>query len=598
MSTQQYNVMQHPISALLTWINTGVIAIPEIQRPFVWDATKVRDLLDSLLQGFPVGYLIAWQNPDVKLKDGTLSSGKKILIDGQQRVTALMAALLGREVMDKDYRPVRIRISYHPGENRFEVHNPAIAKDGAWLGDIATVFDPKTNLFDLVKLYCEQNPESEQNDVFQRLALLLSITNNQIGLIELAPELDIETVTEIFIRVNSQGMPLGQADFAMSKIAVDEAHGGSVLRKAIDYFCHLAVTPEFFKTIERNDTAFAQTDFFKQMAWLKNENDDLYDPSYTDLLRVSFTSEFRRGRLQDLVALLSGRNFETRQFEEAIVEDSFIRLRSSVLNFMNENHFKTFTMIIKSAGFVDSSMVGSQSALDFAYILYLLLRQQGTPTGEIERHVRRWFVLSVLTGRYSGSVESSFDYDIRQIHAQGIQVYAEDVFRGALSDAFWSASLPTTMDTSVASSPYFRVFQAAQVKMHDKGFLSRDIDVQTLIQVKSDVHHIFPRGYLKRHGIPRGQYNQIANYAVTQSEINIAIGEKEPSIYFAQLREQVNGNGQKYGNIVDPEELRENLRINCIPEGIEQMTVEDYPAFLAQRRQLMAQKIKAYFTLL
>jgi hypothetical protein len=265
---------------------------------------------------------------------------------------------------------------------------------------------------------------------------------------------------------------------------------------------------------------------------------------------------------------------------------------------MNENHFKTFTMIIKSAGFVDSSMVGSQSALDFAYILYLLLRQQGTPTGEIERHVRRWFVLSVLTGRYSGSVESSFDYDIRQIHAQGIQVYAEDVFRGALSDAFWSASLPTTMDTSVASSPYFRVFQAAQVKMHDKGFLSRDIDVQTLIQVKSDVHHIFPRGYLKRHGIPRGQYNQIANYAVTQSEINIAIGEKEPSIYFAQLREQVNGNGQKYGNIVDPEELRENLRINCIPEGIEQMTVEDYPAFLAQRRQLMAQKIKAYFTLL
>lgn len=594
MPTQRYSVTQPPIETLFTWIKSGEIAIPEIQRPFVWNAVKVRNLLDSLFHGYPVGYLIAWRNPDVKLKDGTSSAGKRILIDGQQRVTALMAALLGQEVVNKDYQKVRIRIAFHPVERKFEVSNPAIAKDAAWISDIAVVFDPHTSLFDLVNAYCDRNPGTTRDAIFRSIELLRGITSNQIGLIELASDLDIETVTEIFIRVNSEGVPLSQADFAMSKIAVNETYGGPILRKAIDYFCHLARTPEFYAVVE-NDTEFAASEFFPQMSWLRNENDNLYDPSYTDMLRVAFTSEFKRGRLEDLVALLSGRNFETRQYEERIVEESFSRLKKGVSRFINETHFKRFIMIIRSAGFVDASMIGSQNALNFAYILYLTLREMGVANADIEHYVRRWFVFSILTGRYSGSPETTFDYDIRQIHAQGIASYADNLIRGELSDAFWEASLPQAMDTSAAYSPYFRLFQAAQIKMNDLGFLSRDITVRELIEVKSDVHHIFPREFLKKHGLTRGQYNQIANYVMAQSEINIAIGSKEPRVYFWQLLEQCRGGPKRYGNITDLDTLRENLRMHCIPEGIEQMTVKDYPAFLAGRRRLMAQKIRAYF---
>ena len=79
-----------------------------MQRPFVWDSSKVRDLVDSLYMGFPVGYIIVWQNPDVKLKDGTKSSGKKVLIDGQQRITAMAAAIVGQEVLDDHYKWKRI----------------------------------------------------------------------------------------------------------------------------------------------------------------------------------------------------------------------------------------------------------------------------------------------------------------------------------------------------------------------------------------------------------------------------------------------------------------------------------------------------------
>jgi hypothetical protein len=205
MSTQRYSVTPHPIETLLTWVKSGEIAIPEIQRPFVWEATKVRNLLDSLYQGYPVGYLIAWRNPTVRLKDGTSSAGKRILIDGQQRVTALMAALLGREVLTKDYETLRIRIAFHPLEERFEVANPAIRKDVAWIEDIAGVFAPDASLTELTDTYSEKNPHADRKRVSRVLEKLRKIINNHVGLIELADDLDIETVTEIFIRVNSAG---------------------------------------------------------------------------------------------------------------------------------------------------------------------------------------------------------------------------------------------------------------------------------------------------------------------------------------------------------------------------------------------------------
>lgn len=100
----KYEVNNSSIDGILSFIKNGEIAIPEIQRPFVWDSSKVRDLIDSLYKGYPVGYIITWKNPDVKLKDGTFALGKKVLIDGQQRITALTAAILGQEVVGSDYR--------------------------------------------------------------------------------------------------------------------------------------------------------------------------------------------------------------------------------------------------------------------------------------------------------------------------------------------------------------------------------------------------------------------------------------------------------------------------------------------------------------
>jgi hypothetical protein len=595
MAIPKYSINNEPIISLLTWVRSGEIAIPEIQRPFVWDPAQVRDLLDSLLNGYPVGYLILWRNPAVRLKDGTQSAGKRILIDGQQRITALMAALLGHEIITKQYRRRRIRIAFHPHRQQFEVTNSAIEKDSSWIPDIAVLFDSEFRQHRFVTDYCTRNPEADPDDLHEKISRLTKITNNQLGIIELDSSLDIETVTEIFIRVNSAGIPLSQADFAMSKIAVNKDNGGADLRKAIDYFCHLASTPGVLSNIEKHDRLFAQTDYFSQMRWLSRETDDLYDPNYSDMLRVAFTSQFRRGRLADLVALLSGRNFETKQYEQSVIDDTFNRLREGVFKFSSESNFQRFIMIIRSAGFISSYMTRSQMALNFAYVLFLTLRDQGVAPAQIEHYVRCWYVMSILTGRYSGSPESNIDYDVRQIDAIGIDAYADSVIRGELSNAFWEVTLPQEMQTSVAFSPYFLVYLAAQVKMNDLGFLSRDITVRDLIEYRSDLHHVFPRDFLKRAGKDRGEYNQIANYVVMQSEINIAIGNRAPAVYFGQLLEQCDGGLKRYGNITDRVELERNLRAHCIPDLVFDATTDHYPHFLDSRRRLMALKIRDYF---
>ena len=265
MEIQKYNVNQHLIETLLAWVKSGEIAIPEIQRPFVWSSAKVRDLMDSLYQGFPIGYVITWQNPNIKLKDGSSSSGKKILIDGQQRVTALTAAILGDYVVNKDYQKVKIKIAFNPVAEKFDVQTPVILKDKQWIPDIAEVINGSINAFAFITNYTQNNPDVEQDKIVNAITKLFNITKKQIGLIDLAAELDIETVTEIFIRINSQGVVLSQADFAMSKIAANETYGGQTLRKAIDYFCHLAVAPEFYQFIKDNDTAFASTNYFQKI---------------------------------------------------------------------------------------------------------------------------------------------------------------------------------------------------------------------------------------------------------------------------------------------------------------------------------------------
>jgi hypothetical protein len=284
--------------------------------------------------------------------------------------------------------------------------------------------------------------------------------------------------------------------------------------------------------------------------------------------------------------------------EPAIAEESFGKLKKGILAFINRTHFERLTMILRSAGFVTRDLIGGHNAVNFAYIIYLRGRAEGLPAADLEQLVRRWYVMSILRGRYAGNPETAFDFDIRQVEARGLVSYVNAVIENELPDSFWTGMLPQLMDTSSSSSPYFLCYQAAQVKLGDKGFLSRDITVRDLLLNRTDVHHIYPKKHLKEQGLSRGRYNQIANFVLAQSEINIAISDKPPEKYFAELADQVNGGKRRYGGITDAAELRANLREHCIPESTLDGVIPQYDDFLEARRKLMALKIKHWFGVL
>jgi hypothetical protein len=252
-------------------------------------------------------------------------------------------------------------------------------------------------------------------------------------------------------------------------------------------------------------------------------------------------------------------------------------------------------MILRSAGFVTSSMIGGQNAVNFAYILYLRGRAEKVHADDLERLVRRWYAMSILRGRYTGSPETAFDVDIRQVEAHGLVTHVDSVIETELPPSFWTGMLPQLMDTSSAQSPYLLAYKAAQVKLGNKGFLSRDITVQDLLMNRSDDHHIYPSNHLKKKGLSRGRYNQIANFVVAQSEINIAIGDKAPEDYFKQLSAQCAGGAKIYGGLTNSDEMCANLRGNCIPESFLDGKIPAYDEFLEERRKLMSQKMKTWF---
>lgn len=600
MNGEKFTLMQYSISAILGLIDAEDFVIPEIQRPFVWKRSQVRDLIDSLYNGYPTGYIITWKNPDVKTKDGGVASGKKVLIDGQQRITALMAAIAGKEVLDDDFNKGRIKIAFNPvaedPTKRFAVQDASHLKDKKWIPDIAELFKVGFKQRAFENEYGNNNPGVDLDELSETLTKLKGIANRQIGVIELDAALDIDEVTEIFIRINSKGTALSQSDFVMSKMAADIAHEGSLMRKTVDYFCHLAVKPDFYPHLLK-DQEFQDSKYASKIKWLANDYEDIYDPDYGDMLRVSFMHQFRRGKLADLVSLLSGRDFETKEFKDEIVEESYKKLDEGILNFINEYNFDQFVLAIKGAGYVSSKLLNSKMTLDFAYTLYLMLKDDPTiPNVQIKRYVQKWFVLSTLTSRYIGSPETQMHRDMKSIEEKGFLQFLAEIEASALSDVFWDVTLPQYLETSSVNSPAFNTFIAAQINQNCNSLFMAGTKVSDLITIAGDVHHIFPKNYLKKHGVTnKTKYNQVANYIYLDTQVNKAISDDAPNVYFGKALEQCETKNIELGNISETEVLQINLNENCIPDGITTMTVEQYDEFLLKRRKLMAQLIKKYY---
>ncbi len=591
----KYEVKQTAVSQVLADVRSDKIAIPELQRPFVWKSWQVRDLMDSLYNGYPVGYLITWQSVGAKLKGGMVAAHQQILIDGQQRVTALRAAIAGQPVVGKRYQKKRIVISFNPLTEEFATRTPAISRSKQWIHDISEFFSSSGQLT-FLREYFHKNPEADERVVESAVTRLAAIEHAQVGVISLADDLDVETVAEIFVRINAKGVPLSSADFVMSKIATYGDEGRN-LRKLIDYFCHLAVAGHAFDDIKENDHEFSSTEHLRKIEWLKNESDELFQPEYTDVIRVAGLVGFSRGKAGAIVSELSGLDPETRKIDEDLIPSAYQRFGEALDQIVSRTHLERFIMLVKSAGFIDNSMIGSKNALNFAYALYLLLRQNpNLHEGERNHIVKRWFVMTLLTGRAVGSFESIWETDLRRIKEQSAEGYLRVIEESELGEGFWEVALPQELNTPSKRSPAFQTYLAARVSNGGRGFLSKSISVKHMIEGHGDLHHIVPKNHLIKNGYPKqGDYNQVANFALTETPINIAIKDHPPTEYMGWMAEQVTTGRIRLGEITDQADLSANLRENAIPDFISEVSAANYEEFLTERRKLMAQMIRRYY---
>lgn len=593
MRADNYKITQYSVSSILGYVENSQIAIPEIQRPFVWKGEEVRALIDSLYEGYPIGYLIVWQNSQVRVRNFGKGGTKKILIDGQQRVTALMAALLGKEVLDEQYQSHRIRIAFNPlagkGEERFAVCDTKHEEDSRWIPDISIFFRRDFSFRQFEKEYKEANPDEDFTPLEESVDTLKEIVKHQVGVIELSFLLDIDVVSEIFIRINLQGKPLNQEDFVMSKISVNEQYGGDYIRNCIDYFCHLLREPSFYQVLQQNETEFFNSEYGKALTWCQNEEQSLYIPSYADVLKVVLISYFGKTRIGDLVHLLSGRDgekkgFSKKEISKKVSEEAFEKLGAGVKAFVCEENFQGFQKALKKAGYSCSRLLYSQSVLNYCYAMYLLMYRQGIGEKERESLLTKWITMAMITGHYQSGGESTVQKDYANAQEEGFASYLAQIEELKLTDEFYNNILPEKFTSTTARTAPFLAYVATQCARGVHSLYS-DVTIEELYKNKTESYQILPKAYLAKCGYKtREIYGQAANLTYISKEIKDIIRKKSPVDYKEDLEKAIG-----------IEKICTSLKENGLAETIFTANETDVIQILADRRRQMASEIRDFY---
>jgi len=573
--------VDYDLSTLLHYIDIGDIGLPDIQRPFVWSNAKVRDLFDSMYRGFPVGYLLFWENGEldearqIGIEEKQHRVPKLLVIDGQQRLTSLYAVFRGKPVLDSNYRERRIEIAFRPRDEKFEVCNAAIRKDPEWIPDISELWAQGNSPYRVVKAFLDslqkaKGPlsEEEQERIEHNLDRLFNVRNYPFTALEIASTVEEEEAAEIFVRINSEGVSLNQGDFILTLLSVFWDEG----RAALEKFSREARKPP--------KPGSGPSPF-----------NHLIHPDPSDLLRVSVAVGFHLGQLKTVYNLLRGKDVETGQYVPAKREERFAVLREAQGRVLDLTRWHQFLSAIVSAGFKSGELIRSPHTLLYAYAFYLIGRDKYRMAEHtLGRLIGRWFFFASLTRRYTtGAAESTLDRDLKRVKDlkdwEEFAVTLDKIMKTELTDDFWNITLPARLNASYEFTPERYAYTAAQVLLGAPVLFSYKkisdlLDPSLKTKKKAlETHHLFPRAWLEKQGIKHHRLvNQQANLALLEWPDNLEIGAKPPYEYVPELR-------RRFGEY----EWRTMCEMHGLPEGWEEMSYED---FLEERRKRMAAIIR------
>jgi hypothetical protein len=581
MKATLFKEVGYSLSKLIEDIDIGEIGLPDIQRPFVWTPAKVRDLFDSMYRGFPVGYLLFWSN---SLANGARQIGDEskqkvprlLIVDGQQRLTSLYAVLKGRPVVRDDYSKERIYIAFRPRDAKFEVTDAAIRRDPEFIVDVSQLWAGDISRNRFVKDFItrlrqgRQVSDDEEDQLTEAIDRLYDLQSYPFTALELSSTVDEEQVADVFVRINSKGVTLKQADFILTLMSVFWDEG----RANLEHFCRASRRPSISGPSPFNH--FIQ-------------------PDPDQLLRAAVALAFRRARLEHVYSILRGKDLETGQFSDDRRVAQFAALERAQGEVLDLTNWHEFLKVLVRAGFRSGSMISSQTALLYAYAMYAIGKSDFSVDGyELRDLIARWFFFSALTSRYSNSPESAMEEDLARLrgvtNAANFALTLNQIIAAGLTEDYWSITLPNELATSSARSPSLFAYYAA-LNLLDARVLFSKMKVSELLDPavkgkKSSLerHHLFPRNYLKRIGVEDFRdTNQIANFALIEWVDNIDISDSPPAVYFARYLED---------RSLSDDELAKMRYWHALPGDWERM---DYREFLTKRQQAMARVIRDGF---
>lgn len=577
------------VQNLVAAVQSGALRLPDIQRPFVWEKVKVRDLVDSIYRGYPVGELMFWNTPG---DDDTKSIGTAPkthaatakIVDGQQRLTSLYVVMTGEPVVDDDYRRERIRIAFNPFTERFEVTSAALEKSPEWIPDIAAVYaSPLKARKEFLKRYAKaQNlDESTEERLEEVFAKLHGLRDFSFTVVELQPTVDREKVAEIFVRINSEGVNLTQADFILTWLSVFWDEGRDELE---DFARNSRLTADTVTELTGVKTS-----------WTPKNHYIAADPG--KMLRVIVAVGQNRGRLRNAYNALRGRDPRT----AAVIPEHQARELESIkraqAHALNPNNWDDFLRVLGRAGFRSKKMITSDNTVLYTYALWLIgLTRYKVDRTTLRDLMARWFFMSQTTGRYTNSPETRIEEDLARFNdlgngdAASFASTLNQVIDTVLTSDFWSIRLPDDFVTSSTSaSPAYQAYLAA-LNILDADLFAlngkvRDwMDPSAATAKDVEGHHLFPKGYLKSVGITEvKRVNQVANFAPTDWVTNNLISDRAPADYWPELATS--------RNLTDA--TLDNQRFwHALPQDWQNLAYEE---FLNARRTLMAEVTRAGF---
>lgn len=591
MGKELFKNIPSKVGDLVRDVRNGRIGLPDLQRPFVWRDSKVRELFDSMLKGYPIGYIMLWESPvDYETRKSTIGDNaktydepKELVIDGQQRLTALVAAMYGVKVKDKNFADREIRIAYNPLTREFAVWTQAYEKDTEWISRISDVFLAKedNSISSLRRRFIREANEGrarknlpmltdeDEDAIEDSLNALLNLADYSLPTLEISYNADEQDVADIFVRVNSGGQSLTENNFIQTLISVYENQTSD----RINQFAAASRVPA-------DNTSY----------------NTLLDVEPAHLIRMAVGVGFRRARLRYAYMLLRGKNLGTGKFSEEVRNENLQIFKAALEKVMNLNNWHGFLNIVAEAGYVSEKLIASSNAVVFSYVLYLIAKYDyRLDAAQLKRCISKWFFMSTITYFYTGSTESEVEKqfaDLRDIRTAGeFMAYIDRVIDTHFTDDYFSLTLPNELNSAAAISPAWYGYVAAQIVLNTTMLFSHTPLSKYFILGSSgtknaiDKHHIFPKNYLTGIGFSSDRdRNQIANFTYLDYATNIEISDKPPQEYVAHYRQ-----------VLGEDAYRKACEEHALPENFESM---DYMAFLHQRRTLMAKRVqKAYLRL-